>query len=114
MNANFFVLIDIVKGALLSRMTREAKLVLADNFLTPERRALTITLYERIGDNFVTYVADLHKVKTPSFLFVLARNAVRVFQDNLDKAWIFAYDGHCSLINWLPTQDKVENIINDL
>lgn len=114
MNANFFVLVDIIRGALLSRMTREAKLVLADNFLTPERRAQAITLYERIGDNFVTYIADLHKVKTPSFLLVLALNAVKVFQDNLDKAWIFAYDGHCDLINWLPTQDKVEEIINEL
>lgn len=113
MDANFFALIDIVKGALLSRMEREAKLVLADKFLVPTRRAQAITLYERIGNNFVTYIADLHKVRTPSFLFVLARNAVGVFQDNLDKAWIFAYDGHCDLIVWLPTSDKVEEIIDE-
>ena len=113
MDTSFFVLIDIVKGALLSRMAREAKLVLVDNFLTPGRRAHAITLYERIGNNFVTYIAELHKVKTPSFLFVLARNAVKVFQDNLDKAWIFAYDGHCNLINWLPTKDNMEEIIDE-
>jgi hypothetical protein len=39
MNAELFLFIDIVKGALLRRMAREAAVVLADDFLTPERRA---------------------------------------------------------------------------
>lgn len=113
MNAELFLFLDIVKGALLRRMAREVGVVLTDNFLESDQRAKTVVLYERIGDNFVTYLAELHKVKTPTFLFVLAGNAVKVFQDNLDKAWVFAYDGHCESINWLPTLDKVEEIIDE-
>lgn len=113
MNAEFFLFIDIVKGALLRRMAREAGIVLTDGFLTPEHRAKAITLYERVGDNFVEYIKSLHKVKDPNFLFVLAGNAVNQFQDNLDLAWTFSYDGHCTSINWLPIPDKAEDIIND-
>jgi hypothetical protein len=53
---NCCVFIDIVKGALLRRMAREVTIVLTDNFLKPEQRAKTVTLYERVGDNFVTYI----------------------------------------------------------
>lgn len=113
MNVEFFVFLDVVKEALLRRMAREAGVVLTDNFLTSEHRAMAVTLYERIGDNFVTYIADLHKIKNPKFLFILARNAVDTFQGNLDLAWVFAYDGHCKRISWLPTRDKVEDIINE-
>lgn len=109
----FFLLIDIVKETLLRRMVRESLLILDDNFLEPERRAGAITLYERIGDNFVTYIAGLHKIKNPPLLLVLARNAIEVFQDNLNRAWVYAYDGHCELINWLPIPDRVEEIIDE-
>lgn len=109
-----FVLIDITKGALLRRMEREAEMILHDSFLTPVQRAKAITLYERVGENFVSYIMSLRAIKTPSFLFTMARNAVDVFQGNLDLAWAFAYDGRCKPINWLPTWDKVENIINEL
>lgn len=113
MNAEFFLFIDIVKNALLRRMVREAGVVLTDDFLTSEHRGMAITLYERIGDNFVDYLGSLHKIKHPGFLYVLAGNAVKIFQDNLDLAWIYAYDGHCASINWLPVPDKVEDIINE-
>lgn len=113
MNAELFLFIDIIKGALLRRMAREAAVVLTDNFLKPEQRAKAITLYERIGDNFVEYIKGLHRVRDPRFLFVLAGNAVNQFQDNLDLAWTFSYDGHCTSINWLPIPDKVEEIINE-
>lgn len=113
MNAESFLFIDIVKGTLLRRMAREVTIVLTDNFLKPEQRAKTITLYERVGDNFVAYIKSLHKVKDSEFLFVLAGNAVEVFQDNLDKVWVFAYDGYVESINWLPTPDKTEDIINE-
>jgi hypothetical protein len=95
-------------------MAREAAVVLADDFLTPERRAQAITLYERVGDNFVEYIKTLHRVREPRFLFFLAGNAVKQFQDNLDKCWIFAYDGHVDSINWLPITDRVEGIIDEL
>lgn len=113
MNAELFLFIDIVKGALLRRMAREAGVVLTDTFLTPERRVQATTLYERIGDNFVTYLKGLHQVKNPRFLFVLAGNAVNQFQENLDRAWVFSYDGHCESINWLPTPDSMEGILDE-
>lgn len=113
MNAELFLFIDIVKNALLRRMAREAAVVLTDSFLTPLRRAAATTLYERVGDNFVTYIKSLHRVREPRFLFGLAGNAVETFQDNLDKCWVFAYDGHVDSINWLPVPDKVEDIINE-
>jgi hypothetical protein len=113
MNAELFLFIDIVKGALLRRMAREAAVVLTDGFLTPERRAQATTLYERVGDNFEEYIKGLHRVRGPRFLFVLAGNAVNQFQDNLDKCWVFAYDGHVKSINWLPTPDKTEEILNE-
>jgi hypothetical protein len=108
-----FVLIDIVKGALLRRMEREAGMILHDSFLTPVQRAKAVTLYERVGENFVSYIISLRVIKTPGFLFTMARNAVDVFQGNLDLAWAFAYDGRCKPINWLPTWNKVEDIINE-
>jgi hypothetical protein len=111
MNAELFLFIDIVKGALLRRMAREAAVVLTDDFLKPEQRAKAITLYERVGDNFVEYIKDLHRVRDPKFLFVLAGNAVNQFQENLDKCWVFAYDGHVSSINWLPTSATEEEIL---
>jgi hypothetical protein len=111
MNAELFLFIDIVKGALLRRMAREAAVVLTDSFLKPEQRAKAITLYERVGDNFVAYIKSLHIVKHPGFLFTLAGSAIEIFQDNLDKCWVFAYDGHVNSINWLPTPDRVEDII---
>jgi hypothetical protein len=113
MNAELFLFIDIVKGALLRRMAREAGVVLTDDFLSSDQRAKAITLYERVGDNFVEYIKGLHRIREPKFLFVLAGNAVNQFQENLDKCWIFAYDGHVDSINWLPTPDKVETIINE-
>ena len=108
-----FLFIDIVKGALLRRMVRETKIVLADTFLEPNRRAQAAVLYERIGENFVSYIKTLHAVRDIRFLFVLAGNAIAVFQDNLDKAWIFAYDGHAKSINWLPVSDKVDAILGE-
>jgi hypothetical protein len=113
MNAKVFLFIDIVKNALLRRMAREAAVVLTDSFLTFERQAQATTLYERVGDNFVEYIQNLHRVRDPGLLCVLAGNAVNQFQDNLDKCWIFAYDGHVKSINWLPTPDKVEDIIDE-
>lgn len=113
MNAELFLFIDIVKSALLRRMAREATVVLTDSFLTSERRAQAITLYERVGDNFVKYIKNLHKVRDFRLLFVLAGNAVNQFQDNLDKCWVFAYDGHVKSINWLPVSGKVEDIIDE-
>jgi hypothetical protein len=113
MNAELFLFIDIVKGALLRRMAREAAVVLTDDFLTPERRAQATTLYERVGNNFVEYIKTLHMVREPRFLFFLAGNAVNQFQDNLDKCWTFAYDGHVDSINWLPIADKMEDIIDE-
>lgn len=112
MNAELFLFIDIVKGALLRRVAREAAVVLTDSFLEPVQRAKAVTLYERVGDNFVEYIKTLHIVRDPRFLFVLAGNAVNQFQDNLDKCWVFAYDGHVESINWLPTSDKVEEILD--
>jgi hypothetical protein len=97
-----FLFLDIVKNALLRRMAREAGVVLTDSFLTPEHQAKSVVLYERIGNNFVNYIEGLSEVKTAGFLFLLAGEAVKIFQDNLDLAWIFAYDGHCKPINWLP------------
>lgn len=113
MNAELFLFIDIVKATLLRRMAREATIVLTDSFIASKQQAKAITLYERVGDNFVEYIKSLHKVKEPKFLFVLAGNAVNQFQDNLDKCWIFAYDGHCKSINWLPIPDKMEEIIDE-
>lgn len=114
MNTELFLFIDIVKSALLRRMAREVSMVLTDTFLSAERQAQAAVLYERIGNNFVTYIASLHKVKTPELLFVLAGNAVKVYQDSLDKAWTYSYDGHCELIDWLPVPDAAEEILNDL
>jgi hypothetical protein len=113
MNAEFFVFIDIVKGALLRRLGREIMIVWGDDFLTLERRTQAVVLYERVGDNFVAYIKSLHKVRDPEFLFVIAGNAVKVFQDNLDKCWVYAYDGHTTLIDWFPVPDKIEEIINE-
>lgn len=113
MNAEFFLLLDVVKAVLLKKMAREAGVVLTDTFLEPERRAQTVTLYERVGNNFVTYIKTLHRVKSPKFLLTLAANAIEVFQDNLDKCWVFAYDGHTTSINWLPIDDMMEVIIDE-
>lgn len=116
MNAELFFFIDVVKGALLRRMAREAGVVLTDNFLTPECRAKAITLYERVGDNFVEYIKSLHKIKHPGFLFVLAGNAVNQFQDNLDVCWAMSYSPEFKTnlkVEWLPTPDKVEEILDE-
>ena len=113
MNAELFVFIDIIKGALLRRMAREVALVWTDDFLSPGRRMQAVTLYERVGDNFVSYIKTLHAIKTPEFLYIVAGNAVKVFQDNLDKIWVYAYDGHAELIDWLPVSDKVQTIIDE-
>jgi hypothetical protein len=113
MNAELFLFIDIVKNALLRKMAREAAVVLTDDFLEPVQRAKATTLYERVGNNFVEYIKILHTVKHPGFLFTLAGNAIEIFQDNLDKCWVFAYDGHVDSINWLPTPDKMEAILNE-
>jgi len=105
----YFLFIDIVKGALLKRMEREVCQIMTDTFLTFEQQTLAVTLYERIGNDFVEAIKTLHKVKTPELLFVLATNVVNAFCYNLDRVWVFAYDGKLDKpIHWL-SETEVEH-----
>jgi hypothetical protein len=88
-----FVFIDIVKGALLRRFEREFTQVFSDTFLSNDRRAQSAILYDCVGIDFVEFIKSLHTLKDSTLLFVAATKAVRVFQENLDKVWVFAYDG---------------------
>ena len=102
------LIVDIVRGALLRRMVREAGVVMTDSFLSAQRRAEAVILYERIGNNFVEYIKRLYTIRSPSLLFVLATNAVNVFCENLNLAWCYSYDGKCAPIQWLPTPKNEE------
>jgi hypothetical protein len=99
-----FLAIDVMKAVLLKRMEREAKLVLHDEFLADKQRMAGFTLYREIGADFVAFIESLHAIKLPAFLFLVAQKAIENFQDSLDLAWIWAYDGHLpegKKINWL-------------
>ncbi|MBE9511492.1 MAG: hypothetical protein IMY71_11485 [Bacteroidetes bacterium] len=104
MNKELFLALDVVKAVLLKRMEREAKLILHDEFLTDKQRMAGFTLYREIGADFVAFIESLHAIKLPTFLFLVAQKAIENFQDSLDLAWIWAYDGHLpegKKINWL-------------
>ncbi len=102
-----FLMIDLVKSALLRRMERESKMVLSDDFLSEERRCKAVALYNAISWDFVNYIKKLHMVKNPEFLLALANNAVITFSNNLHAAWIYAYDGKLGSnypVNWLMVE----------
>ena len=107
------LIVDIVKGALLRRMVREAGVVMTDSFLLAQRRAEAVVLYERIGNNFVEYIKRLHAIRSPSLLFVLATNAVNVFCENLNLCWCYSYDGKCAPIRWLPIEENEKALSNE-
>jgi hypothetical protein len=101
---DLFFTINVMKAMLLKRMEREAKLVLHDEFLSGQRRLAGFTLYQEIGADFVAFIESLHTIKLPALLFFVANRAVENFQDSLDLAWIWSYDGHFpegKKINWL-------------
>ena len=103
-----FLMIDVVKGALLRRMERESKMILNDSYLSRERRCKAVALYNAVSWDFVKYIKKLHAVKSPEFLLALANNAVSIFSHNLHASWIFAYDGKLGPnypINWLMAEE---------
>ena len=102
-----FLMIDLVKSALLRRMERESKMILSDDFLSEERRCKAVALYNAVSWDFVNYIKKLHMVKNPEFLLALANNAVITFSNNLHSAWIYAYDGKFGPnypVNWLMVE----------
>ena len=103
-----FLMVDVVKSALLRRMSRESKMILNDDYLSEERRCRAVVLYNEVSWDFVNYIKMLSAVKSPEFLLALANNAVSIFSDNLHASWIFAYDGKLGPnypINWLMAED---------
>lgn len=110
-----FFIVDVAKAVLLKRMERESKLVLNDTFLSEKQRLAGFTLFHAVGEDFVEYVASLHVVKTPEFLFVLAKFAIENFQDNLGKCWVFSYDsklGPANQIKWM-SENKLTELTNE-
>ena len=87
-----FIVIDLVKGALLRRMERETGIILNDTFLSPQRRCFSVVLYEEVGDNFVKFIRSLHTVKNVAALFTAANYAVLTFNDNLNICWAMTYN----------------------
>ena len=108
MTEEAFVFIDVVKNVLLRRMSREVSVILTDSFLELERVAKAVTLYERVGDNFVTYIKSLYAIRSPKFLFLMAGSAVEIFQNNLDICWAMTYNPEFrtkDMISWLPVDE---------
>ncbi|PXF50559.1 MAG: hypothetical protein C4B57_11960 [Deltaproteobacteria bacterium] len=102
-----FLMVDVVKGALLRRMERESKMILSDDYLSEERRCKAVALYNAVSWDFVNYIKKLHAIKSPEFLLALANSAVSIFSDNMHAAWIFAYDGKLGPnypIHWLMAE----------
>lgn len=107
-DAQAFMMVDTVKGILLDRLDYEVNLVLDDKFLTQEQRMSAFRLYCRIRADYVSYVTSFHAIKTPNFLLDMAQIANDTLSANLDKAWIYAYDGKLgpkNQIQWLSERE---------
>jgi len=103
-----FLMVDVVKSALLRRMSRESKMILNDDYLSEERRCRAVVLYNEVSWDFVNYIKMLSAVKSPEFLLALANNAISTFSHNLHAVWVFAYDGKFGPnypIHWLMAEE---------
>jgi len=94
------VAVDLSRAYLLARHNYEGKKVLADTWLSAERRCKAITLYVETGKDFNTFFHRLKDVP-PSLWYVLSVKALETFRDNLDEIWHYAYSGKLNKIVWL-------------
>jgi len=94
------VQIDLSRAYLLARHSFEARKVLDDTWLSPDRRIKAIAAYVEIGHDFNDFFINLKELPLQLWYRASVR-ALETFRDNLDEVWHYAYSGIMREIKWL-------------
>jgi len=94
------VAIDLSRAYLLARHSFEAKKVLDDTWLSPDRRIKATWLYVDVGHDFNDFFLRLKEIPL-NMWYTASVFALETFRDNLDEIWHYAYSGNLRPITWL-------------
>ena len=94
------VAIDLSRAYLLARHSFEARKVLDDTWLSPDRRVTAVWLCVDIGRDFNDFFLKLKDVPL-NMWYQASVMALRHSGDNLDEIWHYAYSGRLGPIRWL-------------
>jgi hypothetical protein len=114
-----YIAVDMSRAYLLARMAHEGRKVSDDDWLSNERRLKAGALYVEAGkdfNNFFTAMKDISRCEMimtrpddiqgfvdelPGQWYSACVNALKVFRDNLDIVWMYAYSGKVRKMQWL-------------
>jgi hypothetical protein len=94
------VYIDLSRAYLLARHSFEARKVLDDLWLSPDRRIKATCLYVDVGHDFNDFFQELRELPV-NMWYQASVMALEIFRDNLNEIWHYAYSGILREIVWL-------------
>ena len=94
------IAIYLSRAYLLARHSLEARKVLDDTWLSPDRRCSAVWFYVDIGRDFNNFFLSLKDLPL-NVWYHASVYALGVFRDNLDEIWHYAYSGYMGPIRWL-------------